>query len=132
MPLTLILNYDTPRLFAAAPSSSAPLAAYSSGNRNAEVLAKLKASWRDDALVDSHLRQHSGSRRRDGYLSERGVSNIVVTGQRIKAQSNKQGGDGRRVYGSNKHLAGLSSPCQTKKAHRIHSSHFQEAKKSGG
>lgn len=66
------------------------------------------------------------------YLSERGVSNIVVTGQRIKAQSNKQGGDGRRVYGSNKHLAGLSSPCQTKKAHRIHSSHFQEAKKSGG
>jgi len=97
------------------------LAPYSPGNRNAEVLPKLKAIWRDDALVGrgrARIVIFANTLARAGevgaYLSERGVPNIVMTGQRIKAQSNKQGRDGRRVYGSNKHLAGFLKPLPNK------------------
>jgi ATP-dependent RNA helicase MRH4, mitochondrial len=95
---------------------------YSSGNRNAEVLGKLKVIWRDDA--------HAGRRRTrvvifantrtraaemGAYLSEHGVPNIVVTGQQNMAQRNGQRESGRRIYGSNKHLAGFLKPMRNKK-----------------
>src|SRR6266704_4413025 len=90
---------------------------YSSGNRNAGVLAKLKAIWHDDALAGrgrARIVIFANTRARAGemgaYLSKRGVPNIVATGHGIKGQSNKQGRDGRRVYGSNKHLAEFLKP----------------------
>src|SRR5260221_3163850 len=82
-------------------------ALYSSGNRNAGVLAKLKAIWRDDTLVGrgrARIVIFVNTRARAGemgaHLSERGVPNIVATGQGIKGQSNKRGrydGDRSRV-----------------------------------
>ena len=63
-----MIRLVSPRLHHLPQQLTPELAPYSSGNRNAEVLAKLKAIWHDDALVDSHLRQHSGSRRRDGRV----------------------------------------------------------------
>src|SRR5260221_11325439 len=80
-------------------------ALYSSGNRNARVLAKLKAIWRDDTLVGrgrARIVIFVNTRARAGemgaHLAERGVPNIVATGQGIQVQSNKQGRDGRRMY----------------------------------
>jgi len=94
-------------------------ALYSSSNRNAGVLAKLKAIWRDDTLVGrgrARIVIFVNTRARAGemgaYLSERGVPNIVATGQGIKGQSNKQGRDGRRIYGSRRRL-GFDRPCGT-------------------
>src|SRR5260221_1723694 len=86
-------------------------ALYSSGNRNAGVLAKLKAIWRDDTLMGrgrARIVIFVNTRARAGktgaHLSERGVPNIVATGQGIRGQSNKQGRDGRRMYGSRRRL----------------------------
>ena len=89
------------------PRNSSPsFAPYTSGNRNAEVLTNLKTVWRDDALPGcaggrSHVIIFGNTRTRTGemgvYLSEHGVSNVVVTGQ----------GCGARTHGSNKHLAGF-------------------------
>lgn len=91
---------------------------YNSGNRNAEVLTKIKAIWRDNA--------HDGRRRArivifantrarvaemGAYLSENGVPNVVVTGQ---GSNDRQEGRGQRAYGSNAHLAGFLKPILNK------------------
>jgi len=111
----------SPRLHRLPQHLALEFAPYSSGNRNAEVLAKLKAIWRDNALAGrgrARIVIFANTRVRVGemgaYLSERGVPNIVVTGQGIKGQSNKQGRDERRVYGSNKHLEGFLKPMPNK------------------
>ncbi len=91
---------------------------YNSGNRNAEVLGKLKTVWRDDALAGrrrSRIVIFANTRARAAemgtYLSENGVSNIVVTGQ---SDNNARGSSGQRAYGSNKHLAGFLKPILNK------------------
>src|SRR5712691_4929731 len=94
-------------------------ALYSSGNHNAGVLAKLKAIWRDDTLMGRgrvwivifvNTRARTGEM--GAHLSKRGVPNIVAMGQGIKGQSNKQGRDGRRMYGLRRRL-GFDRPCST-------------------
>jgi len=112
----------SPRLHRLPPRLALEFAPYSSGNRNAEVLAKLKAIWRDDALAGRRRARiviFANTRARVGemgaYLSDHGVPNIVVTGQG-KGQSNRQGDSGRRMYGSNKHLAGFLKPMPNKKS----------------
>jgi ATP-dependent RNA helicase MRH4, mitochondrial len=91
---------------------------YNSGNRNAGVLGKLKAVWRDDALAGrrrSRIVIFANTRARAAemgtYLSENRVPNIVVTGQ---SDNNARGSSGQRVYGSNKHLAGFLKPILNK------------------
>jgi ATP-dependent RNA helicase MRH4 len=91
---------------------------YNSGNRNAEVLAKLKAVWRDNALAGrgrARIVIFANTRARvaemGAYLSGNGVPNIVVTGQN---SDSREGGRGLRVYGSNKHLAGFLKPILNK------------------
>lgn len=113
----------SPRLHRLPQHLALEFAPYSSGNRNAEVLAKLKAIWRNDALAGrgrARIVIFTNTRVRAGemgaYLSERRVPNIVVTGQGMKDQNNKQGRDGRRVYGSNKHLEGFLKPMPNKKS----------------
>ena len=113
----------SPRLHRLPQHLALEFAPYTSGNRNAEVLAKLKAIWRDDALAGrgrARIVIFANTRARAGemgaYLSERRVPNIVVTGQGIQGQNNKQGRDGQRVYGSNKHLAGFLKPMPNKKS----------------
>ena len=113
----------SPRLHRLPQHLALEFAPYSSGNRNAEVLAKIKAVWHDDALAGrgrSRIVIFANTRVRAGemgaYLSERAVPNIVVTGSGINAQSNKHGRDGRRVHGSNKHLAGFLKPMPNKKS----------------
>jgi hypothetical protein len=71
---------------------------YSSGNRNAGVIAKLKAIWRDDTLVGRgrvriviFVNTRASAGEMGAYLSERDMPNIVTTGQGIKGQSNKEG-----------------------------------------
>ena len=107
---------------------------YTSGNRNAEVLTNLKAVWRDDALAGRHRARiviFANTRARaaemGAYLSENGVPNIVVTGQ---SDNSRQGGSGRRVYGSNKHLAGFLKPILNKST-SSHSHGGQEEVKGG-
>lgn len=110
---------------------------YNSGNRNAEVLAKLKAVWRDNA--------HAGRRRArivifantrarvaemGAYLSENGVPNVVVTGQ---SSNDRQGGRGQRAYGSNMHLAGFLKPILINKSNSPQSqSPCEGGKEEGG
>ena len=104
----------SPRLHRLPARLALEFAPYTSGNRNAEVLTKLKAVWRDDALAGrdggrSRVIIFANTRARAGemgaYLSDHGVSNVVVTGQ------GKGGGDGgARAHGSNKHLAGFLRP----------------------
>ena len=113
----------SPRLHHLPQHLALEFAPYSSGNRNAEVLAKIKAIWRDDALAGrgrARIVIFANTRVRAGemgaYLSERDVPNIVVTGSGINAQSNREGRDGRRMYGSNKHLAGFLKPMPNKKS----------------
>jgi ATP-dependent RNA helicase MRH4 len=108
----------SPRLHRLPTRLALEFSPYSSGNRNAEVLTKLKAVWRDDALAGRRRARiviFSNTRARaaemGAYLSENGVSNIVVTGQ---SNDNGDGRSGRRVYGSNKHLAGFLKPILTK------------------
>ena len=91
---------------------------YNSGNRNSEVLAKLKAVWRDNALAGrgrARIVIFANTRARvaemGAYLSGNGVPNIVVTGQ---SSDSREGGRGLRVYGSNKHLAGFLKPILNK------------------
>ena len=93
---------------------------YTSGNRNAEVLAKLKTVWRDDALAGrdggaSRVIIFTNTRARAGemgaYLSDHGVPNVVVTGQ---GKGGGNGGGGARAHGSNKHLAGFLRPLPGK------------------
>ena len=95
----------SPRLHRLPTHLALEFAPYTSGNRNAEVLAKLKTVWRDDALAgrtNSRIIIFANTRSRAGemgaYLSQHSVSNIVVTGQ------------GGRSHGSNKHLAGFLRP----------------------
>src|SRR5260221_6732645 len=94
-------------------------ALYRSGNRNAGVLAKLKAIWRDDMLVGRGRMRiviFVNTRARAGemgaHLSERSVPNIVTTGHGINGQSNKRGRDGQRMYGSRRRL-GFDCPSGT-------------------
>jgi len=112
----------SPRLHRLPTHLALEFAPYSSGNRNAEVLGKLKAIWRDDVLAGrsrARIVVFANTRARAGemgaYLSQNGVHNIVVTGQSIKDQSNRKGDSGLRVHGSNKHLAGFLKPMQNKK-----------------
>ena len=108
----------SPRLHRLPTRLALEFSPYNSGNRNAEVLTKLKAVWRDDALAGRRRARiviFSNTRARatemGAYLSENGVSNIVVTGQ---SNDNGEGRSGRRVYGSNKHLAGFLKPILNK------------------
>jgi ATP-dependent RNA helicase MRH4 len=113
----------SPRLHRLPPRLALEFAPYSSGNRNAEVLAKLKAIWRNDALA-GRLRTRivifANTRARAGemgaYLSGHRVPNIVVTGQSIKGQGNVRRESGQRIYGSNKHLAGFLKPMPNRKS----------------
>ncbi|KAH9958070.1 P-loop containing nucleoside triphosphate hydrolase protein [Russula dissimulans] len=112
----------SPRLHRLPTHLALEFAPYSSGNRNAEVLGKLKAIWRDDVLAGrprTRIVIFANTRARAGemgaYLSENGVRNIVVIGQSIKDRSNRKGESGLRVHGSNKHLAGFLKPIQKKK-----------------
>ena len=91
---------------------------HNSGNRNAEVLGKLKTVWRDDALAGrgrTRIVIFANTRSRAAemgvYLFKNGVPNIVVTGQN---NDNEEGRSGRRAYGSNKHLAGFLKPILNK------------------
>ena len=95
----------SPRLHRLPTHLALEFAPYTSGNRNAEVLAKLKTVWRDDALAGratSRVIIFTNTRSRAGemgaYLSQHDVPNVVVTGQ------------GGRSHGSNKHLAGFLRP----------------------
>ena len=95
-------------------------APYTSGNRNAEVLGKLRAVWRDDALAGRRRARiiiFANTRVRaaemGAYLSEHGVANIVVTGH---GKDKRSPGSGQRIHGSNKHLAGFLKPLPTKKS----------------
>ena len=108
----------SPRLHRLPTHLALEFSPYNSGNRNAEVLAKIKAVWRDDALAGRHQARiviFSNTRARaaemGAYLSKNRVSNIVVTGQ---SNDNRQGSSGRRGYGSNKHLAGFLKPIPNK------------------
>jgi len=108
----------SPQLHRLPTKLAVEFAEYKSGNRNAEVLAKLKAVWRDDALAGRRRARvviFANTRTRTGemgaYLSEHGVPNIVVTGQGIYGQIHKQGNQ-KRLHGSNKHLAGFLKPIQ--------------------
>lgn len=131
IPASLAAHLDTyhptmtrlvsPRLHRLPQHLTLEFAPYSSGNRNAEVLAKLKAIWRDDAHAGrarARIVIFANSRSRAGemgaYLSERSVPNIVVTGSGIKPQVKKEARDGPRVHGSNKHLAGFLKPMPNK------------------
>jgi ATP-dependent RNA helicase MRH4, mitochondrial len=108
----------SPRLHRLPSRLALEFSPYSSGNRNAEVLAKLKAVWRDDALAGRRRARiviFANTRARaaemGAYLSENSVPNIVVTGQ---SNDNGEGRGGRRVYGSNRHLAGFLKPILNK------------------
>jgi ATP-dependent RNA helicase MRH4 len=108
----------SPRLHRLPTRLALEFSPYNSGNRNAEVLGKLKAVWRDDALAGRRRARiviFSNTRARaaemGAYLSENGVPNIVVTGQ---SNDNGEGRSGRRVYGSNSHLAGFLKPILNK------------------
>lgn len=108
----------SPRLHRLPTHLALEFSAYNSGNRNAEVLTKLKTVWRDDALAGRRRARiviFANTRARvaemGAYLSENGVPNIVVTGQ---SNDNGQGPSGRRAYGSNKHLAGFLKPILNK------------------
>jgi ATP-dependent RNA helicase MRH4 len=90
----------SPRLHCLPAHLALEPAPYTAGNRNAEVLAKLKAVWRDDALAgraSSRVIIFANTRTRAGeivtYLAVHAVPNVVVTGQ------------GGRAHGSNNHLA---------------------------
>jgi ATP-dependent RNA helicase MRH4 len=114
----------SPRLHRLPTRLALEFSPYNSGNRNAEVLAKLKAVWRDDALAGrgrARIVIFANTRARTAemgaYLSENGVPNIVVTGQ---SNDNGEGRSGRRVYGSNKHLAGFLKPILNK-SNSLHS-----------
>ncbi|KAI9437273.1 P-loop containing nucleoside triphosphate hydrolase protein [Lactarius indigo] len=105
----------SPRLHRLPAHLSLEFAPYTSGNRNAEVLAKLKTVWRDDALAGrsggrSRVIIFTNTRARAGemgaYLSDHGVPNVVVTGQ----GKGGSGSGGARAHGSNKHLAGFLRP----------------------
>ncbi|KAH9980547.1 P-loop containing nucleoside triphosphate hydrolase protein [Russula compacta] len=118
----------SPRLHQLPTHLALEFAPYNSGNRNAAVLAKLKAVWRDDALAGrprSRIVIFANTRVRAGemgaYLSEHRVSCIVVTGQGIKGRGDGPGGSGQRVHGSNKHLAGFLKPMPDKKKSPSHS-----------
>ncbi|KAI9461070.1 P-loop containing nucleoside triphosphate hydrolase protein [Russula earlei] len=107
----------SPRLHRLPTHLAVEFAPYKSGNRNAEVLAKLKAIWRDDALAgrdNARIIIFANTRARAGemgtYLSESRVENIVVTGQ-----SHRQAGRGGRLLGSSKHLAGFLRPVPGEK-----------------
>jgi ATP-dependent RNA helicase MRH4 len=104
----------SPRLHRLPAGLALEFAPYTSGNRNAEVLAKLKTVWRDDALAGrdggrSRVIIFANTRVRAGemgaYLSDHGVPNVIVTGQ---------GAGGARVHGSNKHLTGFLRPLPGK------------------
>ncbi len=110
----------SPRLHRLPAQLALEFAPYTSGNRNAEVLAKLKTVWRDDALAGrrggrSRVIIFANTRARAGemgaYLSDHGVPNIVVTGQ-----GKGGGGGGARTHGSNKHLTGFLRPLPGKHA----------------
>ncbi|KAI0280873.1 P-loop containing nucleoside triphosphate hydrolase protein [Russula aff. rugulosa BPL654] len=108
----------SPRLHRLPTHLALEFSPYNSGNRNAEVLGKLKTVWRDDALAGRRRARiviFSNTRARaaemGAYLSENGVPNIVVTGQ---SNDDGRGRGGRRVYGSNKHLAGFLKPILNK------------------
>jgi ATP-dependent RNA helicase MRH4 len=60
-------------------------------------------------VIFANTRAHAAER--DAYLSENSVPNMVVTGQ---SNDNGAGRSGRRVYGSNKHLAGFLKPILNK------------------
>jgi ATP-dependent RNA helicase MRH4, mitochondrial len=125
----------SPRLHRLPPRLALEFAPYSSGNRNAEVLAKLKAIWRDDALA-GRLRTRivifTNTRARAGemgaYLSGHRVPNIVVTGQSIQGQGNVRRESGQRIYGSNKHLTGFLKPMPNKKSPTNSQSPSEEGK----
>ncbi|KAI0245623.1 P-loop containing nucleoside triphosphate hydrolase protein [Lactifluus subvellereus] len=91
---------------------------YTSGNRNAEVLGKLRAVWRDDVLAGRRRARiiiFANTRARaaemGAYLSGHGVANIVVTGH---GKGKGSPGSGQRMHGSNRHLAGFLKPLPTK------------------
>jgi ATP-dependent RNA helicase MRH4, mitochondrial len=109
----------SPRLHRLPSHLAVEFACHTSGNRNAEVLAKVKAVWRDDALAGrrgARIVMFANTRARAGemgmYLSKHGIPNIVVTGQ---GKSKGPGGSGMRMRGSNKHLAGFLKPMPTRK-----------------
>lgn len=108
----------SPRLHRLPTHLALEFSPYNSGNRNAEVLGKLKAVWRDDSLASrcrARIVIFANTRARaaemGAYLSENGVPNIVVTGQ---SNENGEGRSGRRAYGSNKHLSGFLKPILNK------------------
>ncbi|KAI0298761.1 P-loop containing nucleoside triphosphate hydrolase protein [Multifurca ochricompacta] len=108
----------SPQLHRLPAHLSLEFAPYSSGNRNAEVLAKLKTVWRDDALAGRPRAKvviFTNTRARAGefgaYLSEHKVANVVVTGGQ---DSKGKEGSGLRLYGSNRHLAGFLKPMSGK------------------
>ncbi|KAF8502666.1 hypothetical protein F5888DRAFT_1904274 [Russula emetica] len=77
----------SPRLHRLPTRLALEFSPYNSGNRNAEVLAKLKAVWRDNALAGRRRARvviFANTRARavemGTYLSENAVPNIVVTG----------------------------------------------------
>jgi ATP-dependent RNA helicase MRH4 len=113
-----MIRLVSPRLHRLPTGLALEFSPYNSGNRNAEVAGKLKAVWRDDALAGrgrGRIVIFANTRARaaemGAYLSENGVPNIVVTGQ---SNENGEGRSGRRVYGSNKHLAGFLRPILNK------------------
>ena len=123
----------SPRLHRLPTHLALEFAPYNSGNRNAAVLAKLKAVWRDDALAGrprSRIVIFANTRARAGemgaYLSENRVSCSVVTGR-----GDGPGGGGQRVHGSNKHLAGFLKPMPDKKKSPSHSEPPRAGDKEG-
>ena len=122
----------SPRLHRLPTHLALEFSAYNSGNRNAEVITKLKTVWRDDALAGrprARIVIFANTRARvaemGAYLSENGVPNIIVTGQ---SNDNGEGPSGRRAYGSNKHLAGFLKPILNKNGSQLPYAGGQEEK----
>jgi hypothetical protein len=129
--LTIHLTLFTPRPVLRLGLEFSP---YNSGNRNAKVLSKLKAVRRDDALVGWRRARivifanaHARAAEMGVYPSENEMPNIVLTAE---SNDNKgQGRSGRRVYGANKHLAGILKPILNKDSSPHSNYHMPMAKR---
>ncbi|KAI0259302.1 P-loop containing nucleoside triphosphate hydrolase protein, partial [Gloeopeniophorella convolvens] len=98
----------SPRLHRLPARLALEFAPHAAGARNADVLARLRTTWRDDALAGrarARVVVFANTRTRaaelGAYLAAHGVPSAVVTGA------------GGRAHGSNRHLAGfLKAPRQ--------------------
>ena len=95
----------SPRLHKLPSKLKLEFAPYTSGNRNADVEKKIREIWAEDALRGQEQSQIVvfGNKRtrveeQGKFLTERGVANVVVTG------------NSGRSHGSNRHLEGFLKP----------------------